>query len=87
MDAPVASIVPRGPSWVHELRRAGWRMIARIAGADVRLTTRHGRDYADAMKQIAAALRALRAATQSSMASLACPTPQNHGYPWRRRPG
>jgi bifunctional non-homologous end joining protein LigD len=36
---------PDGDEWLHELKLDGYRMLARIAGNDVRLLTRSGKDW------------------------------------------
>jgi bifunctional non-homologous end joining protein LigD len=37
---------PTGPSWVHELKHDGYRLIVRRDGARVRCFTRNGHDWA-----------------------------------------
>ena len=48
MQPTLATAVPREPGWVHELKHDGWRIVARIAGGAVRLTTRTGATTPDA---------------------------------------
>lgn len=36
---------PSGPGWLHEIKHAGFRMMAPRATAGVRLLTRHGHDW------------------------------------------
>jgi len=53
--ATLASSVPRG-DWITETKFDGYRMLARIEGAEVRLFTRNGNDWTSRLKPIAAAL-------------------------------
>jgi DNA ligase D-like protein (predicted ligase) len=50
---------PSGPDWLHEIKLDGYRLHARIEGADVRLLTRSGLDWTHKYPTIAAALGAL----------------------------
>jgi bifunctional non-homologous end joining protein LigD len=59
MQPTLAAAVPRAAGWVHEVKVDGWRIVARIAGGAVRLTTRNGRDYTKAMAPIAVSLAEL----------------------------
>jgi bifunctional non-homologous end joining protein LigD len=52
---------PSGPPWVHEIKFDGYRMQARIDGADVRLLTRKALDWTKRFPTIAAALQRLDA--------------------------
>ena len=38
----VASVPPAGPGWLHEIKHAGYRLMARLEGHRVRLFTRRG---------------------------------------------
>ena len=40
-----AKAPPSGPSWLHEIKHDGFRIMARRDGAGVRLITRHGNDF------------------------------------------
>jgi bifunctional non-homologous end joining protein LigD len=42
---------PSGPDWVHEVKHDGYRLIVRRAGETVRLFTRRGYDWTDAILQ------------------------------------
>src|SRR4051812_10752108 len=50
---------PDGPEWAHELKWDGYRMHARVDGADVRLLTRTGLDWTHRYPAIVEALRAI----------------------------
>jgi bifunctional non-homologous end joining protein LigD len=50
---------PRGPKWVHEIKYDGYRIQARIDGADVRLLTRKGLNWTSRFASIAVALKDL----------------------------
>src|SRR5829696_2495842 len=57
---PVLSAkVPIGDGWIHELKHDGFRIVALKAGDDVRLWSRHGRDWSAEFVAITAALMAL----------------------------
>jgi DNA ligase D-like protein (predicted ligase) len=51
---------PIGQQWCHELKFDGYRLHARITGDGTRLLTRHGLNWADRYKAIAAACRQLK---------------------------
>lgn len=55
----LATEAPEGSEWVHELKWDGYRMHARIDGADVRLLTRTGLDWTYRYPAVVEALRAL----------------------------
>lgn len=57
--ATLVDAVPTGNSWMHEIKFDGYRMLAAIAGAEVRLYTRTGLDWTDRLAQVAAAFAAL----------------------------
>lgn len=50
---------PEGEEWVHELKFDGYRIQALIAGHQVRLITRNGKDWTERYPAIAAALATL----------------------------
>ena len=50
---------PSGPSWLHEIKYDGYRLHARIDGADVRLLTRSGLDWTHKYPMTAGALAGL----------------------------
>ena len=57
---PVLSAkVPIGDGWIHELKHDGFRIVALKAGDDVRLWSRHGRNWSAEFVAITAALMAL----------------------------
>jgi bifunctional non-homologous end joining protein LigD len=43
--ATAADQAPEGPDWLHEIKYDGYRLLARIRGGDVRLSTRNGLDW------------------------------------------
>lgn len=50
---------PDGSAWLHEIKLDGYRMHARIDGADIRLLTRTGLDWSHRYRTTISALRAL----------------------------
>ena len=48
-----------GADWPHEIKFDGYRMLARKEAGRVTLWSRHGTDFTDQMRRIAAAIRAL----------------------------
>ncbi len=54
VDAP-----PRGEGWIYEVKFDGYRVLARIDGADVRLFTRNGNNWTARMKALAAEVASL----------------------------
>ena len=50
---------PSGEDWIHELKFDGYRMQALIAGHQVRLITRNGKDWTDRYPSVAKALASL----------------------------
>jgi bifunctional non-homologous end joining protein LigD len=50
---------PAGPSWIHEIKHDGFRILARRDLAGVRLITRHGTDFTGRFPLAAAAVKAL----------------------------
>src|SRR5215211_4486975 len=60
---PVLSAkVPVGVGWIHELKHDGFRIVALKDGDDVRLWSRHGRNWSAEFVAITAAVMALPAA-------------------------
>lgn len=58
--ASLSDSVARGDQWVHEIKFDGYRLQARIDGADIRLLTRTGLDWTDRFSALAAALKKLK---------------------------
>ena len=56
----LASKVPAGDGWLHELKHDGYRIIAYKDGERVRLWSRNGRNWSAEMVAIAAAIMARR---------------------------
>src|SRR5215467_12559459 len=52
---------PSGPTWLHEIKHDGFRVIARKDGSRVRLCSRPGNDLTDRFRLIVEALVWLRA--------------------------
>jgi bifunctional non-homologous end joining protein LigD len=61
--ATLVEAPPEGPGWLHEIKWDGYRLMARLDRARVRLDTRHGHDWTARFPTIAAALTALEART------------------------
>jgi bifunctional non-homologous end joining protein LigD len=57
--ATLASAAPTGGDWIAENKFDGYRMLARISGAKVRLITRNGNDWTDKLKSLATQVEAL----------------------------
>jgi bifunctional non-homologous end joining protein LigD len=57
--ASLVTTPPAGPEWLHEIKLDGYRIGCRIAGGDVRLISRSGRDWTARFPEIADAARAL----------------------------
>ena len=51
--ATLVEAPPRGERWIYEVKFDGYRLLARIDGADVRLFTRNGNDWTARMKALA----------------------------------
>ena len=51
--------VPDGPQWFHEIKYDGYRLIARLGGGGVRLSTRGGLDWTEKFPALVEALAAL----------------------------
>jgi bifunctional non-homologous end joining protein LigD len=59
----LATLVTQPPArgdWVYEVKHDGYRMLARLAGGEVRLFTRSGRDWTGKLPHLAAALKKLK---------------------------
>lgn len=52
---------PEGRQWIHEIKYDGYRIIAAVAGDEVRLYTRSGQDWTRKFTSITGALRKLKA--------------------------
>jgi ATP-dependent DNA ligase len=50
---------PRGPQWIHEIKRDGYRLIVRKAGRGARIFTRRGFDWTPKFPLILEALKGL----------------------------
>src|SRR5579859_660430 len=50
---------PEGDEWVHEIKFDGYRVLCRIEGSVVRLSTRHGKDWTDRFPTLARAVQKL----------------------------
>ena len=58
----LATLVTQAPAddgWIYEIKFDGYRLLARIDGADVRLFTRNGNDWSSRMPSLVDAVRAL----------------------------
>jgi bifunctional non-homologous end joining protein LigD len=51
---------PEGPEWVHEIKFDGYRVLCRIEGPRVTLTTRHGKDWTASFPTLVGAAQGLR---------------------------
>lgn len=58
--ATLVDAVPPGEDWLYEVKYDGYRLLARLAGREVRLYTRNGKDWSDRLPRLAAALRELK---------------------------
>lgn len=56
MLATLGSAVPPGPTWVHELKWDGFRVLARLEGGSVAMWSRNGLDATHRFPTVAAAL-------------------------------
>jgi bifunctional non-homologous end joining protein LigD len=59
--ATLVDEAPDGNQWIHEIKFDGYRVLCRIAGPDVRLSTRRGNDWTASFPNLARAARQLRA--------------------------
>ncbi len=57
--ATLVAQVPAGAGWIYEIKFDGYRLLARIDGADVRLFTRNGNDWSARLKSLVDAVRDL----------------------------
>lgn len=60
MKATLASEVPEGDEWLHELKWDGYRVLALIRDGKVKLLTRNHHDWTDRFPPVAEALRRVR---------------------------
>lgn len=51
---------PTGDQWLHEAKWDGYRIVASVAGREVRLWSRNAIEWTDKVPELAAAIRALR---------------------------
>ncbi len=52
--ASAAADAPDGPDWLHEIKYDGYRLLARVSGGKVRLSTRNGLDWTAKFRALAA---------------------------------
>jgi bifunctional non-homologous end joining protein LigD len=52
---------PVGPGWIHEIKHAGYRMMARRDDSGIRILTRNGNDWSDRLPSVVAAVASLKA--------------------------
>lgn len=57
--ATPVEVVPAGEGWFHEPKLDGYRLLCRVEGGEVALTTRGGHDWTDRFEAIASAAAAL----------------------------
>lgn len=57
--AKLGEAPPRGPQWVHEIKWDGYRILATVAGAQVRLWSRNALEWTDKIPEIRDAVAAL----------------------------
>jgi bifunctional non-homologous end joining protein LigD len=57
--ATLASEIPVGDDWLHELKFDGYRILAFVDGGKVRLVTRNGKDWTDRFTTVASAVQAV----------------------------
>ena len=70
---------PAGPSWIHEIKHDGYRLMVRRDGARVRCYTKNGHDWADRFPAIVAAAHRLR--TTSFLLDGEAVIPRANGMP------
>jgi bifunctional non-homologous end joining protein LigD len=58
-QATLVAQPPEGDEWLHEMKFDGYRILARLDGGRVRLTSRGGHDWTERFPDIAAALKEL----------------------------
>jgi bifunctional non-homologous end joining protein LigD len=54
-----AKVPPSGPSWLHEIKHDGFRILARRNGGGAKLITRHGNDFTRRFPFIEMAVKSL----------------------------
>ncbi|MBV8879529.1 MAG: DNA ligase D [Planctomycetaceae bacterium] len=62
LEPQLATLVeapPEGPDWLHEIKFDGYRLLCRIEGGEVRLVTRHAKDWTDRFPTLVRAAREL----------------------------
>lgn len=62
IDPELATLAPEAPAgddWLHEIKLDGYRILARVEGPKVRLSSRRGHDWTARLPSIASALGAL----------------------------
>ena len=57
--ATLVKAPPQGPGWIYEVKFDGYRILARIDGADVKLFTRNGNDWTARIRALADEVRRL----------------------------
>lgn len=57
--ATLSKTVPDGPEWLHEIKLDGYRLLCRVDGASVTLTTRNGNDFTARAPHLVRALAGL----------------------------
>jgi bifunctional non-homologous end joining protein LigD len=57
--ASLATVAPTSGAWMYEIKLDGYRLMARIDGASVKLVTRGGHDWSAKMPHLVKSLRAL----------------------------
>jgi bifunctional non-homologous end joining protein LigD len=57
--ASLAKEAPAGEDWIHELKFDGYRVLCRVDGGAVRITTRNGKDWTHRFTEVADALAGL----------------------------
>ncbi len=57
--ATLVDTAPEGEDWLHEIKYDGYRLMAAVAGDQVRLYTRSGLDWSDRFAQLVPAFQAL----------------------------
>ena len=71
---------PSGDEWLHELKFDGYRIQALIAGHQVRLITRNGKDWTDRYPAVAKALAALEVETAAIDGELVALDERGHSH-------
>jgi ATP-dependent DNA ligase len=67
-----AAKAPSGDDWLHEIKLAGGRLLARKQGDSVRLHTRRGAEWSDHPPRLANAVRSIRATDASLDGEIVC---------------